>query len=191
MPILYTFLSVADSINDLVQNGLEFLEKGFGVTAQSMLVQLLATLVLFLAVKYLLWDKITDILEKRKSAIEESFKAKDEALLESVKASEEAQKMRQDAKAEASTIIENAKKRSYVEADKIINDANIEAKSRIENAEEEINSMKNKAQDDIKNEIVDIACLMAEKIVEKEVDKKKYSKLVEQTINEAGGNNGK
>ena len=51
--------SISQNIKDIVNNGLEILEKGLGTTLESMLIQLVATIVLVLAVRYLFWDKIT------------------------------------------------------------------------------------------------------------------------------------
>lgn len=161
----FNLSGISESIRGIVNNGLEFLEKGFGVTLQSMAVQLVATLLLFLAVRFLLWGKITAIIEKRKQAFDDAIKAKDDALAEALTVSEETAELQKQIKLEANQIIENAKSRSYLEADKIINNAKNEAVNKLNNAEEEIKLMKIKAENEIKQEIVDVAYLMATKVM--------------------------
>ena len=68
-------------VSDIVNNGLEILKRSW--TTESMLIQLVATIVLVLAVRYLFWDKITAILEE-KELIDEGLLAKDEAQQEAL-----------------------------------------------------------------------------------------------------------
>lgn len=172
-------LSVADQISNLIKNGLELLlnpPEGF----VSVIIQLVATLILFLAVRFLLWNKITAVLEERKKKMEAAYKAKDDAL----KASEELKiqmvKDEKEAREKGNQIIERAKQKSYLEAEEILTKAKVDAKNRIDQAEDEIALQKIKAEDEIKKEIVDVAYLMAEKIVAKEIDKTKYNDLVDE-----------
>ena len=56
------FLGVTDTLEELVKRGLELFtdtDKAF----TSILIQLTATIILFLAVRFLLWDKVTSIIE--------------------------------------------------------------------------------------------------------------------------------
>ena len=77
---------------------LKFLGKGFGTTLESMLIQLTATIILILAVRYLLWNKVTAILEERKRLIEAGLVAKDEAQAEAVRIQEENKRLLEEAK---------------------------------------------------------------------------------------------
>ena len=58
--------------------------------------------------------------------------------------------------------------------DEAINEAKLEAKRRIELANDEINAEIMQKQNDIKDQIVTIAFMAAEKIVGKEIDKNTY-----------------
>ena len=75
----------AVKVEQLVFDGLRFIEDGLGVTIQEMLIQLAATLVLFLAVRFLVWNKVTAILDERKKVVTEALKTRDDALEESKK----------------------------------------------------------------------------------------------------------
>ena len=120
----FTFLGIqefAEKAKQLIYDGLalvnEALENSIGTTLVEMVIQLCCTLVIFLIVRFLIWNKVTEILEKRKQVVRERMKADSEA--------------------------------------------------------------------QIKKEIVDVAYLMASKIVEKEIEKDKYDLPLEEFIQES------
>lgn len=146
------------------------------------ILQLLATLVIFLVVRFKFWNVVTGMIEGRKAKIEESLKQRDDALKELEEAKQEAQEVKTESKKTAAKIIEEAKKTSYIEAEEIINNANQEALQVKNTAHQQIEKERKEMQEGIKNEIVEVAYLVAEKIVEHEVDKKSNEELVEKTI---------
>ena len=75
-----------------------------------------------------------------------------------------------------------AKKVSQIEADEILNEARYQIQREKENARDLIDKERKSMQENIKNEVVDIAFLMAEKIVEHEIDKKANQELINQTL---------
>ncbi|MDD2492966.1 MAG: F0F1 ATP synthase subunit B [Bacilli bacterium] len=171
-------LSVADKISEIINDGLELILNPPGGFV-SVIIQLIATLILFLAVRFLLWDKITAVLEERKQKMDDAYKAKEDALKASEELAQQMIKEEKEAREKGQLIIERAKQKSYVEAEEIIDKAKTDAKLRLEQATEEITMQRANAEEQIKKEIVDVAYLMAEKIVEKEIDKSKYDNVVE------------
>ena len=151
-----------------------FLSSTLGVTLVEMAIQLVATLIIFLIVRFLIWNKVTEILEARKKMVRDAINQRDDALNEAKLALEDAKLTKQKAEAEASKIVENAKKRGYNEAELIINNANEKAKLNISNASEEIERMNNENIASVKRQIVEVAYAMASKIVEKEIKEDKY-----------------
>ena len=175
------FLSVADSISDLVNRGLElFTDTENGIT--SVIIQLCATLILFLVVRFALWDKVTKIIEERNQKSQEAFDALNQAKIDAVSIHEKAEEDIKQAKIEANNIIEKAKERGNLEADEIINNAEMEANRKLEKAQEEIEFEYKKANDDIKKEIVETAYLLAEKIMNEEINRDKHEKLVSEFL---------
>ena len=162
----------------------QFLQSAIGTTVIEMAIQLCATLVIFLIVRFLVWNKVTEILESRKKVVRDAMKERDLALDEAKKIDEESRIQKARANEEAKKIIEAAKKRGYNEAEQIISNANETAKLKISNANEEIERMKNESVEDVKREIVEVAYAMASKIVEKEVEKDKYDLPLEQFMKE-------
>ncbi len=172
------FLSIqdfADGVGQLIRDGIALindgLENSLGTTLIEMVIQLCATLIIFLIIRFLIWNKVTEILESRKKIVRDALNERDQALEVAKKAKEEAALVKEDAIKEANRIIENAKKRGYNEAESIIVNANEQAKLKISNADEEIQRMRNESEADIKKEIIDVAYLMASKILEREVKK--------------------
>lgn len=188
----FTFLGIkefADKAKQLIYDGLalvnEALENSIGTTLVEMLIQLCCTLVIFLIVRFLIWNKVTEIIEKRKQVVRDALKERDDALEEAKLIKAEATRTKEESKKEAERIIENAKNRGNNEAEVIISNANETAKLKISNANEEIERMKSESKAQIKKEIVDVAYLMASKIVEKEIEKDKYDLPLEEFIQES------
>jgi len=178
MEAIFMMASISQQIKDIVNNGIEILEKGFGTTLESMLIQLTATIILILAVRYLLWNKVTAILEERKRLIEAGLVAKDEAQAEAVRIQEENKRLLEEAKKEAQEIIESAKKRGYSEAEQIISEAKQQAENELKRAKEAIEAEKIKAEDYISEQIIDTAFLLSQKILQEELDPLKHQELV-------------
>ena len=162
----------------------QFLTSTIGTTLIEMAIQLCATLIIFLIVRFLIWNKVTEILEARKKMVRDAVKERDDALEEAKLALADANKTKDEAVKEANRIIDSAKKRGYNEAEDIKNRANADAKLRIENAGEEIERMKNENIADIKKQIVEVAYAMASKIVEKEIEEDKYDIQVDKFMKE-------
>jgi F-type H+-transporting ATPase subunit b len=162
----------------------EFIEDAINVQPLEMLIQVLATLLLFLVVRLFFWNSITDYLNKRKelmnSEIAEAQKSHEQAktLQETVQA--ELSEVRNNAKG----IIEDAKSRGEQERVKIISKAKADAKNVMDNAKKEIDSEIEKARSSMNDEIVSVATLMAEKIIKKEIDEDKHKDLIKEVTSE-------
>lgn len=164
----------------------ESLIKALPSTLMDLFIQLAATILLFLAVRFLFWAPITKILEARREAIdkelEEARVAKENAIL----VEDELKKTLDDAKEQVKQMLDQAVKDANIKKEEIISSAQEEAKRRLENLELELEQEKKNMESSIKKEIVDIAFAAAEKIVEKEIDQKKYLDVVDDIIK--GGN---
>lgn len=175
--MLAIFLSNTDTfgekVSQLINDGIALinsgLENSIGTTLIEMCIQLCATLIIFLIARFFVWNKITAILDERKKVVKDALKERDEALKQRDEALKEIEEEKKKLQLEAVKIIENAKRRGYNEEQLIIENANAEAKLKISNAKEEIERMRIDNENEIKKEIVDIAYLMASKIVSKEI----------------------
>ncbi len=153
-----------------------------GSDVRDLLIQLFATIILFIVIRFFLWKPITNILEKRReamdSALEQAKNSNESAkLLEEELATEQA-----NAKASVRDILAKAEKDGNMRRELIISEAKQEAKNRLENLELELEQEKNSMQKQIRQEIVDIAFTAAEKIVAKEIDQDKYMDVVDEIL---------
>ncbi len=189
LKVILSMESFADKAGQFVKDGIalinDALENSIGTTLIEMVIQLCSTLVIFLIVRFMIWNKVTEILEQRKQVVRDALKERDNALAEAEKIREEARNSKANMEKEAVRIIDNAKRRGQNEAEAIVNNANEVAKLKISNANEEIERMKINSEAEIKKEIVEVAYAMASKIVEKEVSKDKYDMSLDNFLKEA------
>jgi len=170
---------------DVVAQAIQrFIDAALGVDPFEMLIQILATLLLFLVVRFFFWNHVTDFIEGRKRLMENEIKEaqdlKEEASTLKSDAQEELVKVRSNAR----EIIENAKQKGQTERAEIVAKAKEEASKLIDNAEKEIDSEVRKARKQMNDEIVSVAVLMAEKIVKKELDEDTYKSMIDDVTKE-------
>lgn len=148
--------------------------------------QIIATGVLFLVLRHFLFKPVTDLLDARSKKIvanlEESTSYKREA--EAVKAEYELKL--EDAKGEAREIVESAKKRSDQLKDEILQEAKAEAQKISERSMLDIEREKQKMLVDLKSEVVEIAMLVATKVVQKDLDPSTHKTMINKFIDEVG-----
>lgn len=183
---------VLDKVADFVNNSLSFLglseyclESVLGQVTQ-IVMQLIATLILFLVIKHFLWEKLTSLIEARQELVNKN-------LFEAKKANEEAQLRKEtiekeyvQAKEEIRKLINNSVIEGKKQRDKIVLEAKNEAERRLALADEQIKDEIENSKDEIKNTIVDIAFELAEKVVKREVDKEKHDEVIKELIKEVG-----
>jgi F-type H+-transporting ATPase subunit b len=163
---------VAQAISD-------FIEYAINVNPVEMLIQVLATLLLFVVIRIYFWGNINDYLERRKDLMNTEINEAQEKNKEATLLQKEADELLVSARVEAKDIIDGAKSKGEDERVKIISKAKADAKKVMENAKDEIASEVEKAKASMNDEIVSVATLMAGKILEKEIDSKKHKKLIE------------
>ncbi len=148
----------------------------------TMLVQLCSTLVLFLMCKKLLWKPAREILAKRRDKMNENLESserlKSEASDELVKAKQELEHARN----KSGEIVESARKEANSLKDSIVAKANEEATMRLNAADQEIEQRKLDAQNQIHDEMVDVALAAVSKLLDgkstSEDDKKAIEKFI-------------
>ena len=164
-------------IQDMIDAVSRVIENALGSTLLDMGIQIGATLLLVIIVKVFFWSRITDFIQKRRDLMNEEFesarKANEEAQVLNEKTNEEYQALNIKSKG----YLEKAKQRGEEERLVLVTKAKEEAKNIVVQAEQEISLEKQKAKADIQKETVNLATLMASKIIEEELDDKKYQDL--------------
>jgi len=142
--------------------------------------------ILFFGLSYLLFDPVRNVLEKRRQKIagELAQAADDKKSAAAMKAEYEAKL--KDVSKEADAILEEARRKAKVRENEIVEEARAEAARIVERANREVELEKKKALDDMKQEIVSIASLMAGKVVAASIDTTIQDTLIDETLKEMG-----
>lgn len=142
--------------------------------------------ILFFALSYLLFNPVRDVLEKRKKRIADEITsaADNKKSAELMKAEYEA-KLR-DVNKEADDILEAARRKAKTREAEMIEEARAEAARMIDRAGREIELEKRKAIDEMKQEVIEIAALMARKAVGHSIDVTIQDALIDETLKEMG-----
>ncbi len=161
----------------------------FGLDAQTLFdtgITLLAMLVLFIALSYLLFNPARNLINKRKQFIEgqleEAASARQEAL--DMKAEYDSRLSKVDE--ESAELLAEARKKAKQRESEIVAEANNEAHRIVTRAEKEVALEKDKVRDEMKQEMVQVATLMAGKFVAQSIDEKTQAELVEETLKDMG-----
>lgn len=146
----------------------------------------ISVFVLFLLASYLLFNPARELLKKRQDKIKDDIDAanKDKEDAAALKADYDAKI--KDIQRESEEILSEARKKAKANEAQIIAEAKEEANRIIKNAENEALLEKQRAYDEMKQEMISIASLMAGKVVAKSIDTTIQESLVEETLKEVG-----
>ena len=187
--IVFPALAFLTSCSGVPFSNEDFLNKLFG-NFWSLVINLVALIVLFIAVFFIAYKPMRKYLEARKSHIEHEIKDAENSKKVYESKAAEGEKIVADAKKEAGEIVSKAKETATVSANAIINEAQEVSKKKMEDTEKAIALAEEKAKDDIKKAIVEVALQASEKVLEREVDEEDNSRLIDSFASdlEKGGN---
>lgn len=146
----------------------------------------IAVFFLFLAMSYLLFNPVRQMLEDRKLKIQTDIDsaAADKAGAAELKAQYEAKLKEVDKEAEA--ILSEARQKALHNEAKIVEEAKAEAARIIARANEEALLEKKRVADEMKQEMITIASAMAAKVVSANMNVTIQNQLVDETLKEMG-----
>ena len=153
----------------------------FGLDAQTLFdtcITLIAMLILFILLSYLLFNPARKLIEKRKALIKDQLDEAAEAKESAMAMKEEYDQKLAKVDEQSEEMLAEARKRAKARESEIISEADDEAHRIITCAEKEAALEKDKVRDEIKQEIVQVATQMAGKFVENSIDEKRQAELV-------------
>ncbi|WP_313152179.1 F0F1 ATP synthase subunit B [Lacrimispora sp.] len=142
--------------------------------------------ILFFALSYMLFNPVREALERRKQKIAGELKnaADDKEAAHAMK--EEYEARLHEVKKEAEAILEDARKRAKQREAEIIAEAREEADRIVIRGNREVELERKKALDDMKEQIISIASVMAGKVVAASIDTTVQDALIDETLKEMG-----
>jgi F-type H+-transporting ATPase subunit b len=145
-----------------------------------------AVFVLFLFLSYMLFKPTRDLLKKRQERITADLASAKQDKEEADALKTEYEKKIDGAQREAEVIMSEARQKAVRNEEQIIAGAKEEAANIIRQAQNEAKLEKQKAADEVKTQIIDVAALMAGKVVADRIDTSIQDTLIEETLQEVG-----
>lgn len=182
------FLSIEEAlelISSTVKEALGPIANNFNITLADLTdigIQLAATIILFVVVRFFFWKPVTDILETRRQVIDKELEAAQTAKANAVEIEAQMKHELEEAKSKIKDMLDTAEREANIKRDTIINGAKEDAKNRLERLQIELEQEKKSMEKQIRQEIVDIAFAAAEKIVSKEISHDKYLDIVDDIL---------
>jgi F-type H+-transporting ATPase subunit b len=146
----------------------------------------IAVFVLFLLLSYLLFNPARKMLQGRKQKIADELKDAADDKETAAKLKAEYEEKLKNVDKEVEKIISDARQNALIGAAMIEDEARDEAHRIVKRAEEEAALEKSRAMDEMKNEIIAIASIMAGKVVAANIDTTVQQQLLDETLREMG-----
>ena len=143
-------------------------------------------LILFAILTYLLFDPVRKVLNDRRERIAAELQdaASKEEKANAMKAEYEFK--HKDINKEADRILEDARKKAKIKEEEILSNAREEAERITDRANKQIEMEKKKAMDDMKQEMVGLAAIIAQKAITSSMNVDVQASLVDETLKEMG-----
>lgn len=146
----------------------------------------IAVFCLFLVMSYLLFNPTRDLLKRRQEKIQGDLDSAKQDKEDALSMKEQYEEKIKTADKEADEILAVARKKAVTNEEMIIGEAKEEAANIVKQARAEAELEKQKAKDEVKNQIIDVASIMAGKVVAANIDTTVQDSLVEETLKEVG-----
>lgn len=160
------------------------------VNIWQILISLCNLLIIFLLFKKFLYARVRKFVDQRKANIDSQYekaqKAEDDALADKQKYEERLKNV----ESEADLMIKDATVKADRRSEKIIGDAKEKADGMLRQAQSEIELEKKKAADDIRHEIADVSTVIAEKMLEREINADDQRNLIDSFLEGIGDGDG-
>jgi len=146
----------------------------------------LAIFTLFFFLSKLLFNPARELLKKRQAKVQDQLDTAAREKEDAIKFKAEYDGKLKQVNKEAEEILSSTRKQAKKNEAEIIDGAKEEAVKIIDRANKEIELEKAKVQDEIKNEMISVAAMMAGKIVKSSIDQQTQDQLFDETLREMG-----
>ena len=145
---------------------------------------LLAFLVAFFVLRKWAWPAITEALDKRQRAIEESIETAERARTEAATLLDEYRGRLREARAQSEEIIARARKAGEVHERETVEQARTKREELLEQTRRDIEAETRRAIQEIRTEVADLTILATEKVTRKSLTEDDQRRLVEEALSE-------
>jgi F-type H+-transporting ATPase subunit b len=145
---------------------------------------LLAFLVALFVLRKYAWPAITEALDKRQRAIEESIETAERARADAAALLEEYRQRLREARAQADEIVARARKAGEVHERETLEEARTRREELLEQTRRDIETETRRAIQEIRAEVADLTVMATEKVTRKALDADDQLRLVEEALGE-------
>lgn len=156
------------------------------VNLWQILISLCNLTLLFLIVKKFLFKPVLRTLENRQKELDEKYAAAENAREEAEEFRKAEEEKLSSADLRADTILQNAVTKAKKCEEKILEDAKNAADNMIRTAENEVRLERKKGTEQIREEIASVSVLLAEKMLEREVNAEDHHTLISSFLDKIG-----
>jgi F-type H+-transporting ATPase subunit b len=144
----------------------------------------LAFIVALLVLRKYAWPAITQALDKRQRAIEESIDTAERARADASELLEEYRQRLREARAQADDIVARARKAGEVHERESLEEARVRRDELLEQTRRDIEAETRRAIQEIRAEVADLTIMATEKVTRKALDADDQRRLVEEALGE-------
>jgi F-type H+-transporting ATPase subunit b len=157
----------------------------FGLDAQTLIsigIQLFNAIILALALGFILYNPVKDFLRKRSEKIQKQIDDSDAAMMKAKELIAEYEAKIKDIDKERLEILEAARLKASEESKKILQEAKAEAEAIKERSMESVTADKKRLNDETRIYIIELASLMAQKIITQNINDDTHDKIFEESL---------
>jgi F-type H+-transporting ATPase subunit b len=145
---------------------------------------LLAFLVAMFILRKYAWPAITDALDKRQRAIEESIEVAESTRTEAQQLLQEYRERLREARQQADEIVARARKAGEVHEREALDKAKVQREELLAQTRRDIEAETRRAIQEIRNEVADLTVMATEKVTRKTLTDDDQRKLVDEALSE-------
>lgn len=157
-----------------------------GFTPWEIVVTICNTLITFLIVKRFLFKPVRKMLAARQEEVQNMYAVAEKTQTEAESLRTEYTERLAKAKEEAAEIVGSATRRATVRSEEILKESSQQAAAMVKKAEANIAMERQKAVNEIKDEIAGLSVMIASKVVERDINEADHERLIEEFIDKVG-----
>lgn len=158
-----------------------------GINIPVLIAQLVNFLILFVVLAIVAYPRITKMLDRRATTIKESMEQAELVKQQTLQAEERVKAQLEEARRDGQKIFAQAEQVGERLKEEARAAARKEAEAIMARAQNEIKMERDQAIDELRKEVVDVAILAAEKVVQQSLDKAAHRHLIDEVIKSSGG----
>ena len=139
-------------------------------------------LILFFGLKHFLFQPVQKILTQRQEETDRAITDAEQASHDADAAKAEYEQQLKTAKESSAEMMRQATRKAQQRSDEIIAQAKVDAQGIREQNQAELERERNRAEQELKQDVSDLAVLVAEKVVEREVRPEDHEKWIDEFI---------